>query len=45
MASLYTMKDHDENPLIIESGEGIKVKNINGNEYYDGFFTLFPLIF
>ncbi|MFC3886477.1 adenosylmethionine--8-amino-7-oxononanoate transaminase [Bacillus songklensis] len=34
------MKDYDENPLIIESGEGIKVKDIDGNEYYDGFSSV-----
>ncbi|MCY9398147.1 aminotransferase class III-fold pyridoxal phosphate-dependent enzyme, partial [Bacillus inaquosorum] len=30
----------DENPLIIESGTGIKVKDINGKEYYDGFSSV-----
>lgn len=34
------MKDYDENPLIIESGTGIKVKDINGKEYYDGFSSV-----
>ena len=34
------MKDYDENPFIIESGNGIKVKDINGKEYYDGFSAL-----
>jgi lysine--8-amino-7-oxononanoate aminotransferase len=34
------MKDYDENPLIIESGNGIKVKDINGKEYYDGFSSV-----
>ncbi|MFV9509735.1 adenosylmethionine--8-amino-7-oxononanoate transaminase [Tepidibacillus sp. LV47] len=34
------MMDYDENPLIIESGEGIKLKDINGKEYYDGFSSL-----
>ncbi|MCY8718735.1 adenosylmethionine--8-amino-7-oxononanoate transaminase [Bacillus sp. S10C12M] len=34
------MKDYDENPLIIESGAGIKVKDINGKEYYDGFSSV-----
>ncbi|WP_163536397.1 adenosylmethionine--8-amino-7-oxononanoate transaminase [Gracilibacillus sp. YIM 98692] len=34
------MKDYDENPLIIESGEGIKVKDIDGKEYYDGFSSV-----
>ncbi|WP_078552128.1 adenosylmethionine--8-amino-7-oxononanoate transaminase [Bacillus alkalicellulosilyticus] len=34
------MKDYDEHPLIIESGEGIKVKDVNGKEYYDGFSSV-----
>ncbi|MCC9021661.1 adenosylmethionine--8-amino-7-oxononanoate transaminase [Bacillus nakamurai] len=34
------MKDYDENPLIIESGNGIKLKDINGKEYYDGFSSV-----
>ncbi|PWA13195.1 adenosylmethionine--8-amino-7-oxononanoate transaminase [Pueribacillus theae] len=34
------MKDYEENPLIIESGEGIKVKDTEGNEYYDGFSSV-----
>ncbi|OKL37773.1 adenosylmethionine--8-amino-7-oxononanoate transaminase [Domibacillus mangrovi] len=34
------MKDYDENPLIIESGNGIKVKDIYGKEYYDGFSSV-----
>ncbi|MED4072182.1 adenosylmethionine--8-amino-7-oxononanoate transaminase [Priestia endophytica] len=34
------MKDYDENPLIIESGEGIKVKDVYGKEYYDGFSSV-----
>lgn len=34
------MKDYDENPIIIESGNGIKVKDIEGREYYDGFSAL-----
>lgn len=34
------MKDYVENPLIIESGEGIKVKDINGKEYYDAFSSV-----
>nr|WP_279326063.1 adenosylmethionine--8-amino-7-oxononanoate transaminase [Bacillus sp. FJAT-47783] len=34
------MKDYDENPLIIESGEGIKLKDINGKEYYDAFSSV-----
>ncbi|WP_026675127.1 adenosylmethionine--8-amino-7-oxononanoate transaminase [Alkalihalobacterium bogoriense] len=34
------MKDYDEHPLIIESGNGIKVKDIHGKEYYDGFSSV-----
>ena len=34
------MKDYDENPLIIDSGEGIKVKDIDGKEYFDGFSSV-----
>ncbi len=34
------MKDYDENPLIIESGEGVKVRDTAGNEYYDGFSSV-----
>ncbi|MED1470725.1 adenosylmethionine--8-amino-7-oxononanoate transaminase [Bacillus salipaludis] len=34
------MKDYDENPIIIESGQGIKVKDTDGKEYYDGFSAL-----
>ncbi|WP_270180787.1 adenosylmethionine--8-amino-7-oxononanoate transaminase [Alkalihalobacillus sp. CinArs1] len=34
------MKDYDEDPLIIESGEGIKVKDIHGKEYYDAFSSV-----
>ena len=34
------MKDYEENPFIIESGNGIKVKDIEGKEYYDGFSAL-----
>ncbi|MFG6150226.1 adenosylmethionine--8-amino-7-oxononanoate transaminase [Halobacillus sp. B23F22_1] len=34
------MKDYNENPLIIESGKGIKVKDINGKEYYDAFSSV-----
>ncbi|KXZ21844.1 adenosylmethionine--8-amino-7-oxononanoate transaminase [Bacillus nakamurai] len=34
------MKDYDENPLIIKSGNGIKLKDINGKEYYDGFSSV-----
>ncbi|WZY00542.1 adenosylmethionine--8-amino-7-oxononanoate transaminase [Bacillus sp. FSL W7-1360] len=34
------MKDYDADPLIIESGAGIKVKDIDGKEYYDGFSSV-----
>ena len=34
------MKDYDANPLIIESGEGIKLKDTEGKEYYDGFSSV-----
>jgi lysine---8-amino-7-oxononanoate aminotransferase len=34
------MKDYDENPFIVESGEGIMVKDIDGKEYYDAFSAL-----
>ncbi|WP_158736280.1 adenosylmethionine--8-amino-7-oxononanoate transaminase [Alteribacillus sp. YIM 98480] len=34
------MKDYDENPLIIESGDGIKVKDTSGKEYYDAFSSV-----
>jgi lysine---8-amino-7-oxononanoate aminotransferase len=34
------MKDYDENPIIIESGQGIKMKDTDGKEYYDGFSAL-----
>lgn len=34
------MKDYDEHPLIIESGNGIKMKDIYGKEYYDGFSSV-----
>ncbi|MEM1504401.1 adenosylmethionine--8-amino-7-oxononanoate transaminase [Domibacillus sp. 8LH] len=34
------MKDYDEQPFIVESGEGIKVKDIHGKEYYDGFSSV-----
>ncbi|MGW8263868.1 aminotransferase class III-fold pyridoxal phosphate-dependent enzyme, partial [Bacillus sp. LR--39] len=34
------MKDYDENPLIIESGQGIKLKDIDGRVYYDGFSSV-----
>ncbi|WP_232726210.1 adenosylmethionine--8-amino-7-oxononanoate transaminase [Bacillus sp. FJAT-42315] len=34
------MKDYEEAPLIIEGGEGIKLKDIHGNEYLDGYSSL-----
>ncbi|MBM7587893.1 adenosylmethionine-8-amino-7-oxononanoate aminotransferase/lysine--8-amino-7-oxononanoate aminotransferase [Bacillus pakistanensis] len=34
------MKDYDENPLIIESGEGVRLRDIDGNEYLDGYSSL-----
>lgn len=34
------MKDYDEDPLIIESGDGIKLTDIDGKEYYDGFSSV-----
>ncbi|AXF57678.1 adenosylmethionine--8-amino-7-oxononanoate transaminase [Salicibibacter kimchii] len=34
------MKDYDRDPLIIESGNGMKVKDIHGKEYYDGFSSV-----
>ncbi|MEW9501771.1 adenosylmethionine--8-amino-7-oxononanoate transaminase [Jeotgalibacillus marinus] len=34
------MKDYDENPLIIESGKGVKLKDINGKEFYDAFSSV-----
>ncbi|GLY11584.1 L-Lysine--8-amino-7-oxononanoate transaminase [Bacillus badius] len=34
------MKDYEEAPLIIESGEGIVLRDIYGNEYLDGYSSL-----
>ncbi|RXT06991.1 adenosylmethionine--8-amino-7-oxononanoate transaminase [Ammoniphilus sp. CFH 90114] len=34
------MKDYDANPLIIESGEGVKLKDTEGKEYYDAFSSV-----
>ncbi|WP_338753275.1 adenosylmethionine--8-amino-7-oxononanoate transaminase [Bacillus sp. FJAT-52991] len=34
------MKDYEEAPLIIESGEGVMLKDIHGNEYLDGYSSL-----
>lgn len=39
------MKDYDENPFIIESGQGIKLKDIHGKEYYDGFSSVWLNVF
>jgi adenosylmethionine-8-amino-7-oxononanoate aminotransferase/lysine--8-amino-7-oxononanoate aminotransferase len=34
------MTDYERDPLIIESGEGIRLKDIYGNEYLDGYSSL-----
>lgn len=34
------MTDYERDPLIIESGEGIILKDIYGNEYLDGCSSL-----
>jgi adenosylmethionine-8-amino-7-oxononanoate transaminase len=34
------MTDYERDPLIIESGEGIKLKDIYGKEYLDGYSSL-----
>ncbi len=34
------MKDYDKNPLIIESGSGIKIRDTEGKEYYDAFSSV-----
>lgn len=34
------MKDYERDPLIIASGEGIKVKDTEGKEYYDAFSSV-----
>lgn len=34
------MKDYDAHPLIIESGEGIMLKDTEGKTYYDGFSSV-----
>lgn len=34
------MTDYERDPLIIESGEGIILRDINGNEYLDGYSSL-----
>jgi len=34
------MKDYDHDPLIIESGSGIMLRDTEGNTYYDGFSSV-----
>lgn len=34
------MSDYEQDPLIIESGEGVRVKDVEGKEYYDGYSSL-----
>ncbi|TFI49882.1 aminotransferase class III-fold pyridoxal phosphate-dependent enzyme, partial [Diaphorobacter sp. DS2] len=34
------MTDYERDPLIIESGEGIILKGIDGKEYLDGYSSL-----
>ncbi len=34
------MKDYDKDPLIIERGEGIKLRDTEGKEYYDAFSSV-----
>jgi lysine--8-amino-7-oxononanoate aminotransferase len=34
------MKDYDRDPLIIESGQGIMLKDTEGKTYYDGFSSV-----
>lgn len=34
------MKDYEQDPLVIESGEGVMLKDTEGNEYYDGFSSV-----
>lgn len=34
------MKDYDQHPLMIESGEGVKLRDTNGKAYYDGFSSV-----
>ncbi len=37
MAPFTQMKDYlEEDPVIIERGEGRKLYDVNGNEYWDG---------
>lgn len=34
------MKDYEKDPLIIESGDGVRLKDIYGNEYLDAYSSL-----
>lgn len=34
------MKDYDKDPLIIESGEGVRLTDTEGKTYYDGFSSV-----
>lgn len=34
------MQDYDKDPLIIESGEGVKLRDTEGKEYYDAFSSV-----
>src|SRR5699024_2285593 len=34
------MKDYEQDPLVIESGEGVMLKDTEGNAYYDGFSSV-----
>lgn len=34
------MKDYEQDPLVIESGDGIMLKDTEGNTYYDGFSSV-----
>ena len=34
------MTDYENDPLIIESGDGVRVKDIEGKEYLDGYSSL-----
>lgn len=34
------MKDYEQHPLVIESGEGIFLTDVNGKTYYDGYSSL-----
>src|SRR5699024_11876161 len=39
------MKDYDKDPLIIESGKGIMLKDTEGKTYYDGFSSVWLNVF